>query len=183
MVQVGVAGHLPQYRAEGQADGVEEVEHGGKQAEEYAGDCSTAYGDHLAEGERAVLLVPVAEEDVDAVGAGEVDQQGEEQQQDGGEVGEGDTGQGHDCGHSEEQEGEEGIEPEGQPGEEGGLVVVGGHHDGHLVFAGGEDDEHFGIAEEDVAETEVVGGEQPQQQQVGKKGQSLRHNVAREQRA
>ena len=183
MVQVGVAGHLSQYGAEGQADGVEEVEHGGKQAEEYAGDGASAYGDYLAEGERAVLLVPVAEEDVDAVGAGEVDQQGEEQQQDGGEVGEGDTGQGHDCGHSEEQEGEEGIEPEGQPGEEGGLVVVGGHHDGHLVFAGGEDDEHFGIAEEDVAETEVVGGEQPQQQQVGKKGQSLRHNVAREQRA
>ena len=59
------------------------------------------------------------------------------------------------------------VEPEGQPGEEGGLVVVGGHHDGHLVFAGGEDDEHLGIAEEDVAETEVVGGEQPQQQQVG----------------
>ena len=183
MAEVEVSAHFAQHGAQGEANGVEEVHNGSKEAEEEARGSGRTDGDHFAYGQSIVFPVTVAEEYVDAVGARKVDKQGEENQQQGREFGWADAKEGHEDRDSEQEEGDQGVEPERETGKVGGFTVALGYDDGHLEFAGGEDDEDFCVAEKDIAQAEVVGGEQAQQQRVGHKGKPLGNDVAGEQGA
>ncbi len=100
---VDVAGHFAEDGAEGQAEGVEELEGGVEEAEEYLEEGAAEGGDHFAGGDVAVVLVAVEEEGVDARGAAEEDHGGDEQVELGWEGGEARVGEGEDEAYGEQQ--------------------------------------------------------------------------------